>query len=166
MKKSILMATVFWGSISVYAESAVYKGTSPLDLNGSNNCEVEISIDNQKQISAIATRGPAEKWEILAEKTSGGYGPDTNISQDDSELKDANFFKKLGFIRSSNLFSSGFALESTVSDIPPMNASYVLQFELDSNKKLRSLKKTFKAKKFLVTLASSEFICEDLHRVK
>lgn len=141
-----------------------YVGTSTHSLNGSRKCEVKLILNNQKQIIAIENSGPLKQWEIISENPSG-YGPAGNIrfESNDELLSDPETFARLGFQRSSHIFSEGYSLKSS-STTDGFKATFKLDFTI-KNSKLVAFKKTTKFNAAVVVpLATSSFECNDLSK--
>lgn len=164
--KTLFALPILLAALTATAQTKqVYEGTSPVSYNDKNACKVTLTLNQQKQIIAVDTYGPAKQWEILSENQDG-YGPSSSVvlETNDELLSDVASFAKLGFVRSSHFFSDGFTLKSNNSVEGALRAKFQLEFKMNGSQFL-ALKKNTKFKASVVTLASKELICENLKKV-
>jgi hypothetical protein len=131
----------------------IYVGTSSYDSQA--KCQVKLTLDNQNQIIAIETEGPAKEWEITSDNPSG-FGPAGNIRYESgaSVLSNPDTFSSLGFVRTSLL--DGYSLKSKAKD-----GMFKEQIKLDfkmKDSKLVAFRKSMKTSvAVVVPLATSNF---------
>lgn len=164
--KKIIFTMLALAQMASANSVVTYTGTSPISYNNKNVCLVALTLNSMKQVIAVVAKGPAKKWEIIAEN-SDGYGPSSEIVFDDADdlLAKPETFAQLRLQRKNHFWSEGYTLKSTVTAEGTIRAQFEVEFNIQ-NSQLISLKKKskFKAAVF-VPLASQELVCENLKKV-
>lgn len=165
MNKNLVFALIFLPLFSLAQTQQIYRGHSPLKYQNKSECKLTLTLNSQKQIIAVDTDGPSERWEIISD-TGSGYGPQTSIvmNRGDEILSDTETFAKLGFKKTNKFFTDGYELKSNNKIEGLLRAVYHLDFSFKMGR-LESFKKTTKFKASLVSLTTDKFECNELVKV-